>query len=128
MKIIAPNIPENLTEIDFLEVFNEEDPLVEASLIEGSIFINEFPGRIRLYHTVVRNCNFMNTDFTRMDLTDVRFENCDLSNTNLNKSSINRVEFNNCKLLGSNLTESYFGNVYFKESILDMAFFANSKF
>jgi len=49
---------------------------------------------------VIKNCKFNHTDFSGIDLTDVRFENCDLSNVNMSKSSIHRVEFMNSKLVG----------------------------
>src|SRR5699024_4730349 len=127
VKIDAPKIPEDLMKRRFTDIFFEEDLEFEICRVTDSEFSGEALDQVRLYKTVIKNCDFRNTDFSRIDLTDVRFVNCYLSNTNLGHASMNRVEFLNCKLLGSNLTESYIGNTRFKESILNMIMFGSSK-
>jgi uncharacterized protein YjbI with pentapeptide repeats len=79
MKIDIPKISPELTSMNFHDIFYEEDPILEMCEIIDSTFDNESIDRVRLYDAVIKNCNFTHTDFSNIQITDVRFENCDFS-------------------------------------------------
>ena len=102
-----PKIPNQLEVNSFEELLYEEDSILELCEINGEDVSDKIFERARLYQVSVKNCKFIHTDFSRVDLTDVIFENCDFSNANLENASIYRVVFKNCKLLGCKFPESY---------------------
>ena len=127
MKIIPPKITAQLESKRFSDIFYEEDPILEMCTVSGSEFMDSFLERPRFYHMEFDHCLFTNTDFSQLEVVDVRFKNCDFSNADLSKASIHRAEFINCKLLGTSLPESAIHHVTFQDCILNLATFGFSK-
>ena len=128
MKLKTPAISKALlTTKDFQAILDDEDYMLGDCEISQSDFSNETLDRAHLHNAVIKNSTFIHTNFSGIDIVDVRFINCDFSNADLSKASIHRVEFENCKLLGINFPESSLGNVLFSNSILNFATFHSSK-
>ncbi|MFK7946112.1 MAG: pentapeptide repeat-containing protein [Saprospiraceae bacterium] len=46
------------------------------------------------------NCQFVNSDLSKIIFIECTFENCDLSNANIDLTAFKTVTFNGCKLMG----------------------------
>lgn len=125
MKLHAPKIPYDLTETTFDTIFNDNE------LTDCAIYAATQAGQqltdMRIYYSVLKQCDFSHTNVHHIDLTDVRFENCDFSNATFSLASIHRAQFINCKFVGTKFTKSSFGHVLFDQCVLTMASFEGSK-
>src|SRR5699024_12724217 len=91
VKIDTPKIPEDLMKRRFTDIFFEEDLEFEICRVTDSEFSGEALDQVRLYKTLIKNCDFSNTDFSRFDLTYVQYVNCVLLNTNLSHVTMHLV-------------------------------------
>jgi uncharacterized protein YjbI with pentapeptide repeats len=71
--------------------------------------------------SILRNCSFVDVDFSRSDLDGMRiencrFRNCDLSRIDLRSSTISNSEFRDCSLEGADLLDSTFIEVSFRNA------------
>ncbi|EOR22293.1 uroporphyrinogen decarboxylase, partial [Niallia nealsonii AAU1] len=69
MKIEAPKIPTDLPSRNFHDILYEEDLELEMCQIQQSIFDDEVLNKVLLSKMVLKNCKFINTDFSGMELT-----------------------------------------------------------
>lgn len=76
---------------DFSTIFHEEDPILEMCQISGDEYTDSFLDRPRFYNTEFDHCHFTNSDFSQIEMVDVRFKNCDLANVDMTKAAIHRT-------------------------------------
>lgn len=77
MKINQPRIPKQLEEKEFTAILEDEYIELHLAEVKNAVFTGEVLQDMQLGQTVIKNSQFANTDFSGMDLSDVRFENCD---------------------------------------------------
>jgi uncharacterized protein YjbI with pentapeptide repeats len=90
--------------------------LIERMDVAGcSVNLSGFSG------SILRDCSFVDVDFSRSDLDGTRienchFRNCDLSRIDLRSSTVSNSEFLDCSLEGADLLDSTFINVLFRKA------------
>jgi hypothetical protein len=81
---------------------------------------------------VLKNCRFVNVDFSRGDfagakLVDCGFNNCNFESNELRSCFLNRVSFQGCNMMGLNCVSSQFVECTILDSDLDHATFRESQ-
>ena len=71
------------------------------------------------------NCNFAETDLSKITFIDCVFDNCNLSAANINGTSFQETKFVNCKLLGLHFENcnSFLFTVQFDHCLLNLSGF-----
>lgn len=113
IKILKPQIPESLDDLDIQrKSIKDEDLFEEGTVIDCSIE-NQRAERVTFENIVFENVVFQEVYFKKAELIDVRFINCDLSNMSLVGGIIHRAEFLDCKMIGTRLDDVNFRDVRF---------------
>lgn len=73
------------------------------------------------------NCAFVNLDFRRLTLRDVRFSRCELPLAQFGDSSLYRVKFDHCRLAGADFTRCSMREIRFEDCMMDYASFGGAK-
>lgn len=125
MKIVSPDIPQELAELTFPDrrICNED--YFELGIVSNCIIENQTADHVFFDKVIFKNVIFKEIDFSRVELTNVVFQNCDLSNVNFDEGIVHQVELNNCKILGINLLGTTLRNVLFDNCCGDYATFRN---
>lgn len=75
-----------------------------------------------------KSVQMLDDQFTRFDLSDIRFDRCDFANTEWNRAILNRIEFFGCRMLGFKVTKSNLKNTLVKDCQGSLAQFEFTKF
>src|SRR5699024_10249486 len=123
--LIHPNIEDTLTPYT-IQSLKDED-IIEYKQIEKQQLLSTSLAYVQFKKTVFRNIRFVDTEWIRLECTDVIFENCDFSNIAFIDAVFHRVTFKNCKLMGTNFADTNIQDCSFEECVSRLSNYSYAK-